>query len=407
MPDSDARPLDGLKVLDFSRVLAGPLCTQSLADLGADVIKIEPIGAGDETRGWPPIHGEGFGAVFLAVNRNKRSLAVDLKTAAGRALVHRLARDCDIAVENFSTGVAERLEIDAATLQAINPRLIHCAISGYGRTGPLKNGAGYDVILQAFSGIMSLTGEPDGGHIRSPFSPIDQVTGIHAFSGILAALLQRAKTGRGSTVDVSLLDTAISLLNTSLQSYWKSGVQPGRAGSSHDGLCPYQAFDAADGPVMIGIANDNLWRKFCPVAGLDDIVDDARFRRNVDRVAHRATLVAIVAEAIARQPVAFWTDQLSAIGVPVAPINNLPQMLDHPQTHDRALIVKSDIRSGESVKGIAYPVRLDGRLMPVDRAPPALGENGDAVLAEFGFTVGDIAALRAEGAIGDSQGNEQ
>ena len=273
------KPLSDVKVLDFTRVLAGPLCTQTLGDLGADVIKVESPGLGDETRGWPPFRGKGLGAVFLSVNRNKRSIAIDLKTEDGRALAHRLAKGADIAIESFGTGVAERLGIDAATLRPLNERLIHCSISGFGRSGPLRKSPGYDVILQAFSGMMSMTGDENGGYIRSPVSPIDQMTGVHAVNGILAALLERARTGKGSAVKASLFDTALGLMRYNLQSFWQTGVQPPKCGSSHESLCPYQAFEAADGPIMIGVANDNLWRKFCAIAGLEDIVDDPKFIR--------------------------------------------------------------------------------------------------------------------------------
>jgi formyl-CoA transferase len=235
-------------VLDLSKVLAGPLCAQYLGDLGADIIKVETIGQGDETRGWPPFPAPGLGAVFLSANRNKRSIAVDLKTEKGREIVHALAKSADIAIESFGTGVAERLGIDAATLRPLNDRLIHCSISGFGRSGPLKNSPGYDVILQAFSGIMSMTGDEGGGYVRSPISPIDQMTGVHAFSGVMALLYARERTGQGGTIQVSLFETALGLLGYNLQTYWERGVQPPKCGSSHESLCPYQAFEAADGP---------------------------------------------------------------------------------------------------------------------------------------------------------------
>ncbi len=248
--------------------------------MGADVIKVEPVHQGDETRGWPPFRAPGLGAVFLSVNRNKRSIALDLKTESGRAVVHRLAKISDVAIESFGTGVAERLEIDAATLRNINPNLIHCSISGFGRTGPMRNAPGYDVILQAFCGVMSLTGEEGGSYIRSPISPIDQMTGMHALTGILAKLYARQAGAGGGTVNVSLYDTALGLMAYNLQSFWEKGVQPEKCGSSHESLCPYQAFEAADGAIMIGVANDNLWRKFCSAANLSDIVDHPDFRSN-------------------------------------------------------------------------------------------------------------------------------
>jgi crotonobetainyl-CoA:carnitine CoA-transferase CaiB-like acyl-CoA transferase len=396
---ANVKPLEGLRVLDFSRVLAGPLCTQSLGDMGADVIKIESTQGGDETRSWPPCHGEGFGAVFLAVNRNKRSVAIDLKTEAGRAIVYKLAPECDVVVENFSTGVADRLKIGAADLQTINKKLIYCTISGYGRSGPLKNSGGYDVILQAFSGMMSLTGDATSGHIRIPISPVDQVTGLNATNGILAALIKRGRTGVGGTVEVSLLDTAASLLNYSFQSFWERGVQPMKWGSSHESLCPYQAFDALDGPVMIGVANDNLWRKFCPIADLRDMGADNRFSTTSGRATHRAEVVERVQAAVKRKPVAFWVEKLSNIGVPVSGINTLSQMLDHPQTKARDIVVDYGFGDGSRVKAIANPVIMDDEARTAGRRPPALGEHTAEVLLELGWNAEQIAQLLSEKAI--------
>src|ERR1700675_1975325 len=305
-----SNPLTGIRVLDLSKVLAGPLCAQYLGDLGADIIKVEAVGQGDETRGWPPFPAPGLGTVFLSANCNKRSIAVDMKSDKGREIVHALAKSADVRIESFGTGVAERLGIDAATLRPLNDRLIHCSISGFGRAGPLKNSPGYDVILQAFSGIMSMTGDEGGGYIRSSISPIDQMTGVHAFSGILAGLLAREKSGKGASIQVSLFDTALGLLGYNLQTFWERGVQPAKCGSSHESLCPYQAFEAADGPIMIGVANENLWRKFCAVAGLKSIVDDPKFRTNANRVTHRAETLDHVQSGIATRTVGHWNAHL-------------------------------------------------------------------------------------------------
>ncbi|MHA3794452.1 CoA transferase [Sphingomonas sp. YL-JM2C] len=389
-------PLAGLRVLDFSRVLAGPLCTQMLGDLGADVIKIETPGAGDETRGWPPFEGEGFGTVFLAVNRNKRSMAIDLKTAEGRGIVHRIASGADIAIENFSTGVAERLGIDYATLSALNDRLIYCTLSGYGRDGPMRNDAGYDVILQAFSGIMSLTGEPDGGHVRIPISPVDQVTGINALVAMLAALYRRTLTGKGGLVEVSLLETAVSLLNHPLQSFWARGVQPPKFGSSHESLCPYEVFEASDGSVMIGIANNNLWRKFCPLAGLDHLTDDPRFATNAERAARRPEVLAIVREVVAKRTVADWVTSLSAASIPVAPINDLAAMLAEPQVQARNIVLDYEGPMAKPLKAVAAPFTIDGMPRRIDRRPPALGEHTDELLMDLGFGSDEIDALKSK-----------
>ncbi|MBB5696236.1 CaiB/BaiF CoA transferase family protein [Muricoccus pecuniae] len=389
------KPLTGIKVLDMSRVLAGPLCAQALGDLGAEVIKVESLGLGDETRGWPPFKGKGLGAVFLCVNRNKRSIVVDLKTEKGQAVIHDLARRADVAIESFSTGVADKLQIDAPTLQSINPRLVHCSISGFGREGPLRQAPGYDVILQAFAGVMSMTGDEGGGYIRSPISPIDQMTGTHAIVGILAALMERGRTGKGGTVNVSLFDTAMSLQRYNLQSFWQTGVQPPKCGSSHESLCPYQAFEAADGAIMIGVANDNLWRKFCRIAGLDEIVDDPRFRTNTDRVAHRAETVERVGARIATQPVAFWYAELSKASVPCSPINTLAQLLDHPHTRSSDVVVEYEHPVAGPTRSVGQPYILDGGRRTAGSPPPTHGEHTQEILEELGLADSEIEALRA------------
>ncbi|TWC07252.1 crotonobetainyl-CoA:carnitine CoA-transferase CaiB-like acyl-CoA transferase [Bradyrhizobium macuxiense] len=394
------RPLDGIKVLDLSKVLAGPLCAQYLGDLGAEVIKVEAVGHGDETRGWPPFPAAGLGTVFLSANRNKRSIAIDMKSGKGRKLVHELAKSADVAIESFGTGVAERLGIDAVSLCALNDRLVHCSISGFGRTGPLKNSPGYDVILQAFSGIMSMTGDEGGGYIRSPISPIDQMTGVHAFSGILASLLAREKSGKGAAIQVSLFDTALGLLGYNLQTFWEKGTQPAKCGSSHESLCPYQAFEAADGPIMIGVANDNLWRKFCAVAGLNAIVDDPRFRTNADRVRHRAETLQHVQSVIAGNSVAHWNAVLNEVGIPCSPINSLAQLLDHPHTRADQRIMQYDHPAAGRLNCVGHPVTFVGEERNPGLPPPMLGQHTDDVLTEIGLSAASIAELRREQIVG-------
>lgn len=391
-----SKPLDGIKVLDLSKVLAGPLCAQYLGDLGAEVIKVEAVGQGDETRGWPPFPAPGLGTVFLSANRNKRSVAINLKSEKGRQLVHQLAKSADVAIESFGTGVAERLGIDATSLCALNDRLVHCSISGFGRTGPLKNSPGYDVILQAFSGIMSMTGDEGGGYIRSPISPIDQMTGVHAFSGILACLFAREKSGKGSAIQVSLFDTALGLLGYNLQTFWERGTQPAKCGSSHESLCPYQAFEAADGPIMIGVANDNLWRRFCAVAGLEAIVDDSRFRTNVDRVKHRAETLHHVQASIAANTVAHWNALLNEVGIPCSPINTLAQLLDHPHTKADKLIMQYDHPAAGRLNCVRHPVTFLGEERILGLPPPTLGQHTDEVLKDMGLSSARIAELRRE-----------
>jgi formyl-CoA transferase len=391
-----AKPLDGVRVLDLSKVLAGPLCAQYLGDLGAEIIKVEAVEQGDETRGWPPFPAPGLGTVYLSANRNKRSIAIDMKSEKGRKLVHDLARSADVAIESFGTGVAERLAIDADSLRALNDRLIHCSISGFGRTGPLKNSPGYDVILQAFSGIMSMTGDEGGGYIRSPISPIDQMTGVHAFSGILAGLLAREKSGKGASIQVSLFDTALGLLGYNLQTFWERGVQPAKCGSSHESLCPYQAFEATDGPIMIGVANDNLWRKFCAVAGLKSIVDDPKFRTNANRVTHRAETLDHVQSAIATRTVGQWNAALTEVGIPCSPINTLAQLLEHPHTRANKTIMQYDHVAAGRLNCVGHPVTFVGEERSVGLPPPMLGQHTDEVLKEMGLSPETIERLRRE-----------
>ena len=395
-----AKPLNGVRVLDLSKVLAGPLCTQYLGDLGAEVIKVEAMGQGDETRGWPPFPAPGLGTVFLSANRNKRSIAINMKSEKGRALVHELAKSADVAIESFGTGVAERLAIDSDSLRALNSRLIHCSISGFGRTGPMKNSPGYDVILQAFGGIMSMTGDEGGGYIRSPISPIDQMTGVHAFSGILASLLAREKSGKGTSIQVSLLDTALGLLGYNLQTFWERGVQPAKCGSSHESLCPYQAFEAADGPIMIGVANDNLWRKFCGVAGLKSIVDDPKFRTNADRVRHRAETLQHVQAVIATRTVEAWNAALNEVGIPCSPINTLAQLLEHPHTKANQIIMQYNHPAAGHLNCVGHPVTFVGEERSAGLPPPMLGQHTNEILREMGLSTERIDQLRREEVVG-------
>jgi crotonobetainyl-CoA:carnitine CoA-transferase CaiB-like acyl-CoA transferase len=394
------KPLEGVRVLDLSKVLAGPLCAQYLGDLGAEVIKVEAVGQGDETRGWPPFPAPGLGTVFLSANRNKRSIAIDMKSEKGRALVHEMARSADVAIESFGTGVAERLAIDSDSLRALNDRLIHCSISGFGRSGPLKRAPGYDVILQAFSGVMSMTGDENGGYIRSPISPIDQMTGVHAFSGILACLLAREKSGKGASIQVSLFDTALGLLGYNLQTFWERGVQPAKCGSSHESLCPYQAFEAADGPIMIGVANDNLWRKFCGVAGLNAIVDNPKFRTNADRVKHRAETLSHVQSAIAMKTVEQWNAALTDVGIPCSPINTLAQLLEHAHTRASKVIMEYDHAEAGRLHCVGHPVTFLGEERSPGLPPPALGQHTDEVLRELGLSPASITELRRDKIVG-------
>jgi crotonobetainyl-CoA:carnitine CoA-transferase CaiB-like acyl-CoA transferase len=385
-------PLTGHKVLDFSKVLAGPLCAQYLGDLGADVVKVEAYKDGDDTRRWPPFRGQD-GTVFLSCNRNKRGIALDLKAAAGQAVARKLIRGADVVIESFGPGVPQRLGIDYETVCADNPRLVYCSISGFGRRGPMKDGKGYDVILQAFSGMMSITGEENGAPTRSPFSPVDQATGFHAVAGILAALLERARTGRGALVETSLFDTSLAFLAYFLQGYWEKGTQPAKCGSGHESLCPYQAFQAADKHVLLGVANDALWRKFCGLAGLEGVMDDPRFRTNADRVRYRAATVGMVQAVMVTRTCDEWMRLLSDAGIPAAPINSFADVTSHPHTQASGMVVEYAHPALGTLKTVAQPIQFDGRRNPPKSPPPLHGEHTRAILAELGYSDAEVLQL--------------
>ncbi len=396
-PTSESRregflPLAGIRVLDFSKVLAGPLCTQYLADMGADVIKVEPCRGGDDTRMWPPFDN-GDGTIFLAVNRNKRSLAIDLKSPEGLAIALRLAAQCDVVVESFGPGVAERLGIGHEALKAINPRLVYCSISGYGTRGPMKEGKGYDLIAQAFTGMLSITGEPGGPPARSPFSPIDQGTGLHAVIGIMGALMQRGRTGEGMKLETSLFDTAVGFLGYFLQGYWQRGTEPERPGSGHESLCPYQSFETADKPLILGVANDGLWRSFCDLAGIPALAADPRFATGADRVANRAETVALVAKIMRTRTRSDWLAMLEARGIPCSPVHTLGELSQHPQTEASGMILHYRSDDGRDLKSVASALRADGQRPPLRTRPPRLGQHSREILCGLGFSPDAVLEL--------------
>lgn len=394
------QPLSGTRVLDFSKVLAGPLCAQGLADLGADVIKIEDCQRGDDTRGWPPFRDD-EGAVFLYANRKKRSLAIDLKSEQAREPISRLVRAADIVIESFGPGVPERLGIDYASLKAINPGLIYCSVSGFGRTGPLAHGKGYDMILQAFTGMVSIMGEPGSGPVRAPYSPVDQGTGMHALSAVLAALLQRHKTGEGCQIEVSLFDTGIGFLGYMMQSFWEKGVEPARYGCAHESLCPYEAFQASDKHVLIGIASEPLWQRFCTALGMEDLASDPRFATNAQRVRNRQLTIEIVSKIIATRSCDAWVALLVEAGIPCAPINSFHDALNHPHTLASGLVMDYDAGRYGPLRSIGQPIKFNGERAEAGSPPPKHGEQSTDVLAEIGLQRDEIARLVAAGVVVD------
>ncbi len=394
-----AGALAGLTVLDLSRVLSGPFATMTLADLGADVVKIEQPGTGDDTRQWgPPFQGD-EAAYFLSVNRNKRSLAVDLKSADGLALVRDLARRADVVVENFRPGTAARLGLGYDDLAAENPGLVYASISGYGQTGPDSHRAGYDAIAQARSGIMSVTGEADGPPVRVGVSSADLVAGMWAVIGILAALRERDRSGQGQWVDISLLDGSVSWLTYVASGYFATGTRPPRYGSAHPTIAPYQGFATKDGDLMLAVGNDAIWRRFAPVAGLADLLEDPRFTTNPLRVEHRDELLPLVADAMAARTSVEWVEVLDAAGVPVGPIQTVDEVVTDPQVLARGMIGEVKHPTAGTVRTIGCPVRLTATPPQVRTAPPLLGQHTDDVLAELGVDQERLVALRASGAV--------
>ncbi|QKH34581.1 CoA transferase [Achromobacter pestifer] len=392
------KPLAGIRILDFSKVLAGPICTQALQDLGAEVIKVEARDVGDDTRGWPPFRN-GEGAVFHYANRGKRSIALDLRSAEGLAVVRKLVESADVIVESFGPGVAERLKIDFETLSAINPRLVYCSISGYGRSGPLAHGKGYDMILQAFVGMCSIMGEQGSGPVRAPFSPVDQGTGMQATSAILAALMQRGQTGEGCRIEASLFETGMAFLGYMFQSFWERGTEPQRFGCAHESLCPYEAYQARDKKILIGVASEALWRRLCDVLGLEGMRDDPRFENNAMRVQNRSLVAQCLNEVLAREDAAHWQDLLMENGIPGAQINTFADALNHPHTLASGILVDVDSERYGPMRTVGQPVKFNGQRSIANAPAPAHGEHTRAILDELGYADEQIEALRQRGVV--------
>ena len=396
-------PLAGIRVLDLSRVLAGPWCTQLLADLGAEVIKIERPGVGDDTRHWgPPWHGEGderVAAYFLSANRGKKSAAIDFSQPEGAALVRKIAETSDVVVENFKVGGLRKFGLDAETLRAANPRLIVASITGFGQDGPYAERAGYDFIIQGMGGMMSITGLPDdqpgGGPLRVGVAVVDLFTGMYTATAILAALFRRERTGEGANVDMALFDTQLAVLANQVSNALVSGKDPPRQGNTHPNIVPYQPFAAADKPLIVAVGNDRQFARLAEICGHPEWAGDDRFATNAARVANREEIVWLVSECIRRKPADEWFEKLEAAGIPAGPINTISQALADVQAQHRGMV---RTMAGLSVMG--SPVRIDGDRADTDLPPPALGEHTNDVLAEYLQDASDIERLRSAGVIG-------
>ncbi|RMR12316.1 CAIB/BAIF protein [Pseudomonas syringae pv. primulae] len=403
--------LSHIRVLDLSRVLAGPWAGQILADLGADVIKVERPGCGDDTRAWgPPFlqdaagHNTTEAAYYLSANRNKQSVTIDFTRPEGQKLVKQLAAKSDIVIENFKVGGLAAYGLDYASLKAINPRLIYCSITGFGQSGPYATRPGYDFMIQALGGLMSLTGLPEGeegaGPVKVGVALTDILTGLYSTTAILAALAHRDQSNVGQHIDMALLDVQVACLANQAMNYLTTGVAPGRLGNAHPNIVPYQSFPTADGDLILTVGNDSQFRKFAEVAGQQQWADDPRFLTNTLRVAHRAELIPLIRQVTVFKATAQWVAALEAVGVPCAPVNDLAQVFADPHVVARGLAIELPHALGGKVPQVASPIRLSETPVEYRRAPPMLGEHTAVVLEELlGLGGDEVASLRAAGVL--------
>lgn len=396
---SDAsKPLEGVRVCDLTRILAGPFATMKLGDMGADIVKVERPGAGDDTRSWGPPFMKGLSTYHLAINRSKRSLTLDLKK--GQDILVKLLQKSDVVIENFRPKTLEKLGFSWERLQEINPRLIYCSISGYGHTGTERFDPSFDVIVQGESGVQGVTGFPDGPPTRLGVSLADLMAGQHAVEGILLALWKRQRTGRGDRVDIALLDGMLSLLTYQAQMYLSCGQQPQRLGNAHPSIVPYQAFRTEDGFVNVGVGNDKLWQGFCKAIERPELLSDERFKTNKERVKNRARLIADLETVFRGQTTEFWAKKLKAFGVPAGPIKTVGAALDEAAEGGRGMVVNVQHSDAGDFQMVGNPVKLGSLGFEHQySAPPRLGEHSQAILEELGFSAKEIEDFRQQAII--------
>jgi len=395
-----APPLADLLVLDLSRVLAGPYCTMMLADLGAEVIKVERPGRGDGTRQWGPPWAGGESAYYLSVNRNKKSITLNLESEEGREIVRQLSAQADVVVENWRVGTMEKWGLGYETLRVLNPRLIYCAITGYGQTGPYRDRPGYDFIIQAEGGIMSITGPVGGPPMKVGVAIVDITAGLFAALAILAALHERERSGQGQYIDIALLDSQVAWLANVGSNYLISGQRPARYGNAHPNIVPYEPFPTADGWIAVGVGNDRQWQRLCELAGWDDLAADERFTTNPQRVEHRDILVPILRERFRARTSEEWRAALLEAGIPCGPINTIDQVFSDPQVLAREMVVELPHPTAGTVRLAGSPLKLSRTPVRIEQPPPLLGQHTEEVLSKrLGYTSADLARLRDEGVI--------
>jgi crotonobetainyl-CoA:carnitine CoA-transferase CaiB-like acyl-CoA transferase len=396
---SRMRPLDDLFVLDLSRVLSGPVCTMLLADMGAKVIKVEPPPLGDDSRQWGPPFIGGISTYFLSVNRNKKSLGLNLKTDEGRRVLWKLVERADVLIENFRPGVLDRLGFGYNAVSSVNPRAVYCSISGFGHTGPYRDRPGYDVIAQGESGMMDLTGYADGPPAKLGASLADIVAGLYAFNGICLALLARHRTGRGQHVDVSLLDGMVSTLTYHALIYLSTGRSPKRAGTRHPSIVPYECFQAKDGYVNIAVTNQKQWENFCRILDFPEIASDARFETMKARLANYNELRPMIDRAVSKMTRAEVMVCMSEVGIPAGPINTVGEILEDPHIRAREMVAELTHPEYGPLRVLGIPVKLSETPGVVENAPPKFGEHNNEVLKSLGYGESEIAALTGGGAV--------
>lgn len=392
-------PLEGIKIVDLSRVLAGPYCTMMLGDMGAEVVKVEAPGGSDETRQWGPPWAGGESAYYLCVNRNKKAITLNLKAPEGKEVLFRLVRDADVLIENFRVGIMEGLGLGYDRLSEINPGLVYCSISGFGTDGPYKDVPGYDFVVQAMGGLMSFTGEPDGEPMKVGVAVVDITAGMLAATGILAALRARDKTGKGQRVDISLLESMVAWLSNVGSNYLISGQVPKRYGNQHPNIVPYQTFRARDGYFVVAVGNDRQYRRFCRILERPDLAEDPKYATNPERLRHRSELIPLLQEILAEREVDYWISRMMEAEIPCAPINNVAQVFSHPQVLQRQMLVEVLHPAAGIVKMAGIPIKLSGTPGKIRTHPPLVGEHTEEVLGAVGYGPDEIRALREKGAI--------